>query len=83
MKHLHSIFLEKAFKQFLIDNGVAQKFINNYYAQNKRSINKYLMDDNVFPNDYVSNAFNWTFTLDGSVFWDDIDVKWINLFNIM
>jgi hypothetical protein len=64
------------FCRFLKDNGVLDKFIDNYNAPSYGGINIFLRD--VSPIEYITSAFYWGKNGEDEL-WYNIDKKWRDL----
>jgi hypothetical protein len=66
------------FYNFLVDNDVLDKYIDNYneYKFKKISLKKYLK--NIDKKNLIDNSFNWEITPEGHKFWSKLNDKWIN-----
>ena len=64
------------FNQFLKSNNCWMKFFAYFKFLNKgyKDIDDYLKD--VEANDVFVNAFNWSFTDEGTAYWDKLNNKW-------
>lgn len=58
----------KKFFEFLKKNKVLEQYLSNLSAST---------DFNEYPEDYISRAFYWYGTKEGSDFWRDIHEKWL------
>jgi len=75
------------FYQFLIDNNILHKYVNNFYNCKDISISR--IRDNfttikMYLNFYsksqfISSAFNWINTPEKYHFWEDYYIKWSHL----
>jgi hypothetical protein len=65
------------FGDFLEENGVLDKFVNNFYKfGDGYTLNYYLIINEEYKEDYIDSAFSWIKTPEGFDFWVDIDYKW-------
>jgi hypothetical protein len=78
------------FIHFLKKNGVYQKYVINiqklhslaYRAQFGKKVNviEYILDSLIYENGefLISDAFQWSDTIEGHTFWKNIHTKWYN-----
>lgn len=70
------------FIDFLNKKKIKDKFIQNFISYHNKEMYKF---NDIFtmyyPTNYIRYAFMWDETEEGHMFWQEIHIKWSNLFN--
>ena len=70
-------FMPISFKEFLIDHNLLDKYIYNFSKEKTNKINNFSsFFDERMNSRFITEAFNWGHTIEGSYFWFRISLDW-------
>ena len=67
---------KRAFLNWLQLNGIYRIYFTNYYGGRRGTENPRHFLTSASPKFYISAAFSWVYTLEGSKYWGQKDLDW-------
>ena len=71
--------MKERFIEFLKNQGVYEKFLDNFNGQNATLTFEDFLNTQTDPQEYVYWGFVWDETNEGREYWENLDDEWVTI----